>query len=441
VHNGLPYWDSTVVGVMNADLVGTPSDTLDTTDPGDDTQRRYRYQAAYAAIVSLDLLDEDSEFEEIFCEHHEDTLVRKKDDTHIGIQVKTRAPGRDLFKSNDTQILNALERFVEQEIEYPNQYSRFVLATNYAFWSARKNTKNLHYLLDLAKNTLQSDPSSPPPSLAGYISILAERVNSSTNTPVSSEAVLRTLGKVGIQEDLPKFDDLESRLVSHIPEHYNVGEAGFDDLLRAAKALINRMFEAASLSTVSAKQMYFVLFSDPMQVRTDTIIEGKRITRDTIEGVLRERLSSDAFLRTVGAVSISDLPKGMRGLELKMAKGRISARSIHNAKDHMYSTWKLLDEWIYKYDPERADQRYEQLKVIVGNECQEAYDLAYTPDKPFGQEMLNDVRRRLRSRRSSEPDLFFACTHEHTLGMASILTELCDVWWSEEFRLSEDSET
>ena len=113
-------------------------DELNTADTGDDTQRRFRYQAAYAAIISLDLLDPISEFEEVFCEHHEDILVRKKDHSFVGIQVKTRDSGRDPFKANDPEVIHALKRFVEQSIQYPSQYSRFVLATNYTFWSERK---------------------------------------------------------------------------------------------------------------------------------------------------------------------------------------------------------------------------------------------------------------------------------------------------------------
>src|SRR4030067_878547 len=87
---------------------------LDTADTGDDTQRRFRCQAAYAATLSLDLLNPTSEFEELFCEHREDILVRKKDKSFIGIQVKTRESGRDLFKANDPEIINSLKRFVEQ---------------------------------------------------------------------------------------------------------------------------------------------------------------------------------------------------------------------------------------------------------------------------------------------------------------------------------------
>jgi hypothetical protein len=125
-------------------------------------------------------------------------------------------------------------------------------------------------------------------------------------------------------------------------------------------------------------------------------------------------------------------------MELKMAKGKISAANIYRAKDHKYSAHALFDSWIYKYGPQRADERYQQLKVIIGNECQEAYDSVFKPDLPFGHDMLQVVRERIRNRHADESASFFGCKYEHLLGVAGILTELCDVWWSESFEISED---
>lgn len=65
-----------------------PDEVIDRTDPGDDMQRRLRYQATRAVMLSLSLLDDDAETEEIFCEHHEDLLIKKKGNRFIGEQVK-----------------------------------------------------------------------------------------------------------------------------------------------------------------------------------------------------------------------------------------------------------------------------------------------------------------------------------------------------------------
>ena len=419
----------------------TPDKTLSATDPGDDTQRRYRYQAVYAAIISLDLLDEESEFEEIFCEQHEDTLVKKKDGTFIGIQVKTRAPGRHLFKSNDEQIIKSLLRFVELSVEYPNHFSRFVLATNYAFWSEKKNSRNLRYILKLAKEAVKESPPQLHRFLSGYIKKLIKKVNLGTNVSVTHDMILNVLYQVELQDDLPKFDDVESRLAIHnIPTFYDVGEAGYDDLLRAAKALINKMFEAAALQHVSAKQMYFALYSNPAQARTDAIIDGKRISKQSVEDVLRESLFGHTLLSTKNKIQVADLPQGITKLDLKMAAGKVSARNIRRIVDFKYSAETLLNSWIYKYSRKKANRYYEQLSLIVGNECEEAYDLVQTENKPFGQEMLNEVRQRLRRRLANAPHLFFGCEYEHLLGIVAILTEQCEVWWSEEFTIPGDTQ-
>ena len=416
-----------------------PDKTLSATDPGDETQRRYRYQAVYAAIICLDLLDEESEFEDIFCEQHEDTLVKKKDGTFIGIQVKTRAPGRELFKSNDESVMKSLKRFVELSVEYPNQFSRFVLATNYAFWSERKNSSNLRYILNLAKEAVETSSPQLTRSLSGYIKKLSKKMG--PNVSVTSDMILNVLYQVELQDDLPKFDDVESRLaIHHIPSFYDVGEAGYDDLLRAAKALINKMFEAGALQHVSAKQMYFALCSNPAQARTDAIIDGKRITKQTVEEVLTESLFANTLLSTKNKIEVADLPPGITTLALKMAAGKVSARNIRRIIDFKYSVEKLLNSWIYKYSPKKANRYYEQLSLIVGNECEEAYDLVQTENNPFGQEMLNKVRQRLRRRLVNDPHLFFGCEYEHLLGIIAILTEQCEVWWSEEFTIPGDTQ-
>ncbi len=420
---------------MNSESMPAPEDTLDTADPGDDTQRRYRYQAAYAAILALTLLDADTEHEEVFCEQHEDTLLKRCDGTFAGIQVKTRRPGREPFKARDAQVIKSICRFIRQEMQFPGHYTRFVLATNYAFWTEKRSQQNLPYLLELASSS-QGDHS----WLTSFVNRIKEECRLTDETDVT-DLVVRVLRKMEIQTALPKFDDVESRLARHIPEYHDVGEAGFDDLLRAARALIDEASRAASLQHVTAKQMYFALCSDPSRARANDIIDGKRITRARVKTILRSRLSGDLLLRRRHKVLVSDLPKGMRNLELKMAKGRVSAHSIRDARDQKYSAEHLLNRWIYKYDPNTANRRYEHLTAIVGNECHEAYDSVFTPEAPFGQEMLQEVRRRLRDRHSRNPASFFRSEYEHLLGIAGILTEICDVWWSERFELPESDKT
>jgi hypothetical protein len=68
----------------------TSDTTLNTEDPGDDIQRRFRYQSTYAAILSSSMLQDDSKIEEVFCELHLNILLKLMDGKFHGVQVKTR---------------------------------------------------------------------------------------------------------------------------------------------------------------------------------------------------------------------------------------------------------------------------------------------------------------------------------------------------------------
>jgi hypothetical protein len=78
-----------------------PDETVDRSDPGDDVLRRFRYQAGRAALLALLTLDDTSGVVEVFCEHHEDVLLRRVDGRFDAEQVKTRADGTSPFKSGD----------------------------------------------------------------------------------------------------------------------------------------------------------------------------------------------------------------------------------------------------------------------------------------------------------------------------------------------------
>jgi hypothetical protein len=405
----------------------TPDSVLSKTDVGDDTQRRFRYQATYAAILSLNLLREESEFEEIFCEHHEDILIKLKDGTFRGVQVKTRKEGLEPFKASDSEIRKALKKFIELEKEFLGHFSRFVLAANCGFWYKKKNGSNLPYILELARNTKNSKTTSLKHPLSSYIKKF-------TNiTGINEDFVLNVLKKIKIQGSLPKFEGIELSLINEIARIPGMDTETFVDLQGAAKELTNTMFRAASLSHDSPVECYFALHADPERERTDAIIEGKRITEDTIQRILQQSITSKTLLRTWDPVSLPELPKGMRTMVRKMTTGGISVSNINLFKDYKYSAGVLFSEWIHKYSRKKATERYEHLRTIVLTECQEAYDSTKDDDEPFGEKMLSDVRRRLRDRHSNEKNSLFGCHYEHLLGIAGTLTEDCPVKWSRVF--------
>lgn len=400
----------------------SPDQVLAKNDPGDDTLRRYRYQAAYAALVSVDLLDDSSDFDEIFCEHHEDTLIKKKDATFIGIQVKTRKSGRALFKANDEHVLNSIKRFVEQDIEFPNKYSRFVFATNYAFWTEKESSSNLLHVLELAQEVEITKP------LSAFIKKVKKKLADIPNA--TEQRIINVLKKTKTQE-LPKFDDLPQRIVDNLKSNY--GDATITVLQDAANNLTRKMLDASSLKHTSAKQLYFSLLNNPEQKAVDTIIQGKRISRADVKQIIEDSISAKRMLQSREGINVSTLSKGYRKLEIKATKGGISADNIDLLKDHKYATESLLANWLYKNSSKTTNERFDQISLIVKNECQEEFDLVQDEAKPFGLKMLIGVRNRLKQRLNQNPEAFFGVQYEHLLGTVGILTEECKVWWSEKF--------
>jgi hypothetical protein len=121
-------------------------------DRGGDTLRRFRYQATYAAILSLSLLEDNTEISAIYCEHHEDILIQKCDGKFIGIQVKTNDDKKqEPLKSNHEPVIETIRRFIQHELKFPDQFEKYIIAANCGFSDKTNNTNNLKYLLNLAQ--------------------------------------------------------------------------------------------------------------------------------------------------------------------------------------------------------------------------------------------------------------------------------------------------
>jgi len=408
-----------------------PDKVLSKRDRGDDTQRRYRYQAAYAALISLDLLRKDSEFEEIFCEQHEDILVRGKDKKFIGIQVKTRKPSCGPFTFSDREIIDSLIRFLKLEKEHPNQFKGYVIAANCGFWQKSQNDRNLVFCLKALRRNDKT--------ILDNVGFLKRIKKLSNSAKCDKNFIMSVLRKVKTEES-PSLDAYESYLVKAMVETLPVGGKRWDILKKAVRALIDVMVQAASLSHTSARSAYFALLDDPETAEIDDVIQGKRVTKTIVEQAMHQALDPRILLRTKTPVNLSDLPRGMRKMELKMAKGGISIQNIDLAKDLKFSTETLLIGWIHKYGSREADERQQHLSVVVRNECQEAYDLVKNGEGLFGEDMLKEVRKRLRDRYYREVNSRYNdCLYEHLLGIAAILTEECKMWWSEVFDIPQEA--
>ena len=123
-----------------------PDQTLAPNDPGNETARRYRFQWTWAAIVCCMMFDDTQDVVEVFCEQHEDVLLKHLDGTFTGHQVKTRESDQPVWKAGDAQVKGACARFVVLEADYPGHFRAFRFVTRHPLHVAQ-NAQALGYVL------------------------------------------------------------------------------------------------------------------------------------------------------------------------------------------------------------------------------------------------------------------------------------------------------
>jgi len=437
--------------------MGQPPDSiLNETDPGDDVQRRFGFQATKAAMLSLSLLDNETEVEDVYCEHHEDILVKKCGNRFIGYQVKTKLDEAGPHKSTDREIIRSIERFVELERTFGQHFDRYAIGTNAGFWDEDATVSSLPHILSLVQNArggeyprkvihflkkVFAEPEKPRKKktpapggngTAGTTDPQAdyERQRKAWEANIElGKAVLRKL----TLETLPSLRDMRSALITMLPKFAEIGDRLYSELGALADGLIAEMLKAARLVTDSARDRYLAVFDNPNAMNTCEIIKCKRITKERLLTLLSAVPPVQPTLCTNEPISVSDLPKGMGTLETKMAVGGISIENVSLAKDLKASTELLLTRWLHRDGKKATDGRYQHLRTLVRSECQEALDRTRTEDRTFGVQMLHDVRQRLRSRHTQQNSSLFGCSYEHLMGMAAILTEDCTLRWSQPF--------
>jgi Cap4-like dsDNA endonuclease family protein len=409
-------------------LTSTPDSVPPDEDVGADTQRRFRHQACYTAMLSLGLLDDDGPLEELYCEHHDDVILRLRSGSFKAVQLKTRMVGRTPFKAGDKEVIAALRKFTALEAKFPGNFEAYVLASNVGFWREQKNGNNLEHVLSEVR--------------AGVVrgrKPLAVKI-AEIEPAISRSLVLVALVKVQL-ETTPGLDDIESRLVGSLAQTSQCKGRRYDEMKAVSEGLRDRILAASSLAEVSALPEYVAICSSsPQAVRSQNVIQTKSISKDVVIEVLNHELPSEMLLRTYQHVPIDDLPTGMKKMELKLAAGGLTVSTIEHLKDLKFSTEGLLISWLYKYGRERAQQYYEHMRIVVHGECLAAQHSSHQVDRLYANKMLLDLRQKLAYRASARGDEIPEHRQEHLLGMAAILTEDCTVWWTAEFELPEGNQ-
>lgn len=406
---------------MCDNVLHAPDTVPDTRDPGDETARRFRYQWTYAAILCCMLLDDTEDITEVFCEQHEDVLLKHSNGSFSGIQIKTRSTHQARWKTNDKEVQDSFVRFARLECTFPGQFRRFRFITNHPLYVAR-NGQDIQFILEAIRNATSMET----------LPTVASRVLTRTATKAccTQDIAFAALRKTRASDNLPKLDDIVVRLIDTLTEVWSPAvEYSYSSVKRAALGLVHKCFEASSLSHQDVLPGYVPVTAEPQNAELAARIEGKRIDRDCVLEILESSLNGTTPL--LGDLDLLSEP-GTGSTDLlfkKLEAGGFSAVSCNSADDLRNKADYLGLVWINKFGRQTGLQRYGHVRSLVLSDAGTAYEATKKADGKFGVDMRSELRS-LFKKRIAEGDQLYGCRTEHLEGFVYSLTAECKVAWS-----------
>ena len=397
-----------------------PDQVLPVNDPGDATGARYKFQWAWSAIVACMLFDSTQGVIEVFCEQLEDVLLKHRDGTCTGHQVKTRDSDQPVWKANEEQVVASCARFVQHEADHPGHFRAYRFVTNHPLHSAKNAQCLKHNLAAIAAAATLADLPSP---VAKWLRTVASKAGQ------SESLAFQGMKKTTATDELPKTVDCLMRLIDALSGCWDgAAEASHTRVRSAALALIDECGRAAALGHEQLLPAYFAATHQP-DVSITARIDGKRLTPDRVAGILRAGLDTTA---TLAGQPNTHVEPGQGSTDLMMKKldaGGFSVVSCNSAEDLRDKADYLGIVWTNKLGRSKGLERYNHIRSIALSDAARAFEETKNDAQPFGHAMRENLRQRFIARRTAGERLF-ECSDEHLEGFAYSLTAQCKVQWS-----------
>ncbi len=405
--------------------------TTRSTDPGDETERNFRYQHQYGVVLLAAVRRGTLAYLSIFCEHHEDFLCERPDGLFDGYQIKTSRPEGGAWTLTSQALVKSIGRFVELLAAYPGQVSCLFFVSNSeidkvtaASSDDLKRSRCPGLMVEHVKGCTGPDDIQPPYRKA--FDTLAAATGSDA-APLFD--VLTRLGFVkGPSRE--EFDaSLAQEHIGQLPDCAQLTPAELRDL---CNVLVAQFHRAASLYVVDPDRHIHSVFDGSA---VDPILVAKRIVCADVKlvgattGLKPFSYPGESALKLDGS-----RPKGV--LDQKLTRGGLVDVVAYMRAREDAAEYHFLEE--QAKDPGTASRQLRQIEEAVHGECLEAFMCAKTPGQPFGEAMFNDVSARLRRLEQDRRQLLGGHPYEVLMGTAALLTSECRVWWSERFKLGGD---
>lgn len=399
-------------------------------DPGDDTQLNFRYQHSYGVAILLAAASGRKEYNAIWCEHHEDILVERKDGKFDAIQVKTQKPELGAWDLKKEAMIKSLIRFVSLNNTFDEKINNFIIASNTEFSSPSLDTTDTRKLKrsPFALTTKIKEAGTLEVLPAPFAEALSELAEDCQCQKSELFVVLKKLKLI----KGPSKEEFDSTLAhEHLPNYPYCKGMSPAKLNAIRDELIQLVYRASSLGVEDPLRH---LYSDNQSI--DPIVLSKRVSVEDVKDCINKNTEYlFRYLPESSNLGIGSVKQGI--LEEKLLQGGLSNHVQHLKKVAITAEQNLMELAIR--DPENAESILAQLEGVVQGECLEAEIDVRTSrvnaNELYGERMLNQVFKRLRSVAKDESKKVCNQPYENLLGVAGLLTEQCSVWWSDRFQL------
>jgi len=401
-------------------------------DPGDETQRNFRYQHAYGAILLIAAASGLNPYEALWCEHHEDLLAERADSTYDAFQVKTRRPEIGDWTLTDAAIRHSLKRFVELHQLFGANIQRFIIVSNAEFSSVGFDVQDLKRLKNSPRSFLvaigqcsQASEVQPP-----FAEVLAAMATEFGCDDVILFAVLKRTELV----KGPNRDHFDSEVAHiHLPALTDCKLMPAAELNAVRDELIQKVYGASSL-----------LIEDPRQHlphvagQANPRLLAKRVPVSVVTDCVGQS-SGMVFRYQTGEVTLVIGSSGTQRdiLREKFVQGGLIDQLPLMERRTLDTEARLMA--LAHAGPDTFDDFLKQLEGVVQAECSEAQLVAQTsrvsPTALYGPLMLVSVFQRLKAIAENTPRKVGNEPYECLVGIAGLLTEQCTVWWGDKFNL------
>ncbi len=406
----------------------TPDTLIDHSDPGDETQNRFRYQHAYGIVLLIAAIKQELPYVALWCEHWEDFLAERVDGRFASYQVKTRKPENGPWKFNDDAFVKSIKRFVQLDEEFPDKilHHHFVSNLNPFHSSVEKEKVKCPGLI-LQTIACSEKIEKLAETLQATIGALAD------NLTVSTDKLYSTLKRTKFIKG-PSLDGYDSEVA-----HLHLANCDFCSKLNASQLngvrdeLIHLIYRASSLG-VDDPAIHWVALGDPDSMKPQ--LYAKRVSVDDVK---EQVLARDIGFRFTPSDGIYSLKKSQgshkSALEQKFSQGGLGQYQDFMKWRAMSAEEHLLE--LVARDPDKANLIVDQLRGVVQGTCLDAHAQVSGNPEPWEPAMYKKVIDDLKRIHSEEPSNISFQDFNCLMGVAGLLTDECLVWWSPEFELED----